>query len=35
MAKIKQFEAFTKIVVAYKKTGCIQQNERVLTLLLM
>ena len=22
MAKIKQFEAFTKNVVAYKKTGC-------------
>ena len=22
MAKIKQFEAFTKVFVAYKKTGC-------------
>ena len=22
MAKIKQFEAFTKMCVAYKKTGC-------------
>ena len=27
MAKIKQFEAFTKIFVAYKKTGCISDQS--------